>query len=931
LAQERDMVSVVGGTLGLLLVVAFLWLFRAILRLERRVIDLEAHRSHAMMNGPGRVPDTSAEAGQLPDPAKPPAEGDLLRSGETEAQASPHPPDALPDAPPVTRPKVHAHAAVDGAEDGAEDSQNRPVVFRQDRVSALAGWLLTNWIITVSGLSLALAGLFLVQYGVERGFLPPSLRVIAALIFGAGLIAAGEWIRHRFGDQMGATAFMPAIFSAAGLSVIFSAILAARLMYGLIGPIPTFVGLMATAMVALVLGWFHGSALAGMGLIGAVAAPFLTGGDADAPAWLYAYVALVIACGLGIDTVRHWGWVSVLALALGYGAGVLIQMAGGGDTGLLLLVTALAAMAVTIPDRALMPRHDGAGVIEAVLSGVLAKEKPPEWPAFPTRLAAGAVAVSVVLAVVTMLRAEAMVSLLALGLLATMAVAAAIWAWRAPALSDLAPIPLAGFVAGFVIDGITVGDLSFDFTSALIFLRPPETSAPDTLGAIIAMACVMALAMGWRAAAGADRPRMWAALAALAPLATAMSAELLWSPALVLGPYPWALHVMAAAVLMTSVALMQARRRVADHCPHTAGTAYATLSMLSLIALALFVILTEGALTLAIVAVIVAAAALDRRFRLPELGWFVSAGVAVVTWRLAMYLILGGIHEAPLAEVLAVHGGSLAGAVVADWMLRDLPRRRIRAVLDIGALVFAAFLANAVMARALEGLVPKFGLTFWYSSLQALPWLAMALVQAMRIEAGNPLRGLRRVLCWLAGLFWLGAMIWVTVSVLPGFDPLVEVAGPPLANTLAVAFLLPAALLLTARRQLAEPRLRWILGGLGTLLCVIYAGFEIRSWFHAGRVGESGVTQGELYAYTVALILTSAAMVWQALTRPSAGLRRGAMALIGLTIAKVFLVDISGLEGLTRVGSFLVLGLALAWIAWLNRWISERQEAQRRP
>jgi uncharacterized membrane protein len=318
LAQERDMVSVVGGTLGLLLVVAFLWLFRAILRLERRVIDLEAHRSHAMMNGPGRVPDTSAEAGQLPDPAKPPAEGDLLRSGETEAQASPHPPDAQPDAPPVTRPKVHAHAAVDGAEDGAEDSQNRPVVFRQDRVSALAGWLLTNWIITVSGLSLALAGLFLVQYGVERGFLPPSLRVIAALIFGAGLIAAGEWIRRRFGDQMGATAFMPAIFSAAGLSVIFSAILAARLMYGLIGPIPTFVGLMATAMVALVLGWFHGSALAGMGLIGAVAAPFLTGGDADAPAWLYAYVALVIACGLGIDTVRHWGWVSVLALAQGF-------------------------------------------------------------------------------------------------------------------------------------------------------------------------------------------------------------------------------------------------------------------------------------------------------------------------------------------------------------------------------------------------------------------------------------------------------------------------------------------------------------------------------------------------------------------------------------------------------------------------------------
>lgn len=53
-------------------------------------------------------------------------------------------------------------------------------------------WLSVNWFYAVSAISLALAGLFLVQYGVENGFLPPTARVLAALAFGAGLIGAGD-------------------------------------------------------------------------------------------------------------------------------------------------------------------------------------------------------------------------------------------------------------------------------------------------------------------------------------------------------------------------------------------------------------------------------------------------------------------------------------------------------------------------------------------------------------------------------------------------------------------------------------------------------------------------------------------------------------------------------------------------------------------
>ena len=52
------------------------------------------------------------------------------------------------------------------------------------------------------------------------------------------------------------------------------------------------------------------------------------------------------------------------------------------------------------------------------------------------------------------------------------------------------------------------------------------------------------------------------------------------------------------------------------------------------------------------------------------------------------------------------------------------------------------------------------------------------------------------------------------------------------------------------------------------------------------------------------------------------------MGVIGLAVAKVFLVDISGLEGLTRVFSLLVLGLSLAALAWLNRWAQHQSGDQ---
>ncbi len=169
------------------------------------------------------------------------------------------------------------------------------------RVSALGDWLRANWVFVVSAVSLALAGLFLVQYGIENGLLPPAARVAAAILFGLALIAGGEVLRRRWGDREGdPTAYLPSTFSGAGLVSMFGGIVAARQLYGLIGPNVAFAGIVATAALAIVLGWLSGPLLAAVGLLGAAAAPFVVGGESEAPYWLYVYFAVIAATGFNL-------------------------------------------------------------------------------------------------------------------------------------------------------------------------------------------------------------------------------------------------------------------------------------------------------------------------------------------------------------------------------------------------------------------------------------------------------------------------------------------------------------------------------------------------------------------------------------------------------------------------------------------------------
>lgn len=891
--------------------------------LRQRVAVLEA----ALAEGRAS-PASQAEASDVaPGPA-----GVTPQAGD--APIDPAAAQELPAGPPrsaVRPPPVPARAA-----------PAAPVVRSGPSRATLAyDWLRQNWVYAVSAASLALAGVFLVQYGVEAGLLPPAARVIAGALFGGALIAGGEAIRRRLGAD-GAAAFLPEVFSGAGVVSLFASVVAARLMYGLVGAELAFAMLLAVAAGAVLLGWRNGPMLVAVGLVGAALAPFLAGGQGAAVPWLYGHYALVAALGLAVDAFRRWGWVSVLALVLGHGGGWLMMAGGAGDAGWSVFLAAMAVLATILPGKALWPEHPGPCTSLALLHGKGIGAASPQ-----VRLAFGALAFSAA-GLVFQAAGPAAEALLAMVLLGGLSLLYLTWGSRAPGLTDLPFLPALGGLAALALAGLDGWPIAAEFAAQAIALRLPESAPPWTVSGLLAGAALISAGFAWRALAmgpgGAVALGFGLGAVLSAPLAAALF-EMTWAPAPVLGAFSWALHAIALAGGMTWLA----SRFAAADAPDLRRTAHAVLAALSLVALALFVLTTKAALTLALSVLVVAAAALDRRFRLPEMAVFIQLGLLVLVWRLLVDPGLDWAMEVAVWQVVVAFGGAAAGAGAAWWLLAPVGRPATQAAASAAALVFAAMLVNVLAGRAMGDLLPQ---SHWGRSVQAMPWLLVALSQlwvALRMPAAEPkpdrgsagiARTGRLVLAALAGAgATFGLLAAVTganplFSPSPFFEPGL-VLGPPILDSLMLAYVLPGALLIWVAGKLPLPPepaqgkgaapWRALAVGMrlgGAALVVLYVGLEIRRFWQGDFLGSGQVAQGELYAYTVAMLLSGLVMLWQSHARRAAGLRRLAMGVIAVTVAKVFLIDAAGLTGLMRVASFLGLGLALAGLAWLNRWAS---------
>ncbi|MCA0043303.1 DUF2339 domain-containing protein [Celeribacter litoreus] len=794
-----------------------------------------------------------------------------------------------------------------------------PYFLSEENSAALMAWLRANWTLAIAAVSFVLGGLFMVQYGIEKGILTPAMRVIGALILGAGLVGGGEYLRRKFGDEATpATRHLPSTFAGAGVVVLFIGILSAHALYGLVSALTALIGVVIVAAGAVLMGWLYAGVLPAIGLIGAGIAPFLVSSpDAD-PRPFYAYFAVIALAGLLIDSFRRWAWVSALSLVIASGGLALLHFDADFAPGLIAATLALALGALIIPERRLIPELTG-----APLSGASGQDR----PAFPTYLGYFGILIPTFSAVWVGLPDSAYATevWMALATCVVLFLAVSLWLVRSPALFEAAALPVIGFFILLILQALEHGKVYVEFRNFLDAM--PETPLPTTLWWLLGAAAVMGGAAFWRLkqegqSSDEDRAKQslfWVILSAGFVPATVFLLEFLWAPRSVIGASPWAFAVMAGAAFL--VVLTQRRTAFEGVDRHQDVGLFASAAIL-LIALALFLLLSKAALTLGLALLVALSVLLDRRFDLKVLTWVTHLGAAVIGYRLlidpgAFY----AIDRASWPAFGLTHVSALGAFAVMAKLGRD-ERESIRATGESAFLSTAGLFAMLLIARVFEDTHTE----NWFSGLGAAIWASSTLAQIWRLTAS---KGHFRKLRWVfIGFTGLAAVGFATLQVILTYELLEwhgSVQGPPIFDVLALAYLPLAAVLgggayLYYRKRPHTSRMFLrALTILSSLSALFWGYLEIRRLWRGPKLSAPGPSDGELYTYTVAMLLLSLGVLAVAVFRRSDLLRRIAMTGVALTIVKVFLVDMGGLSGLTRVVSFVGLGLALAGLAWLNR------------
>lgn len=914
------------GILGLVIVLGVPYLLVSHSRLKSRVARLEAghFREEISINEDASEPAWKSSK----HPAYSGAENDKPAEDSIDASKSaPHASKAaqgedLVDETASPRPDMQSNQ---------QHKTPRRFVFRRETIDDLSQWLRENWVLAAGAASLALAGIFMVQYGAEKGLLTPFWRVMAALTFGAALVVSGEVIRRRFGDETTpAMQYLPSALAGAGLIVLFAGTLSARVMYGILEPGSALAALCFVSVLAMVLGWFYGPFLSALGIIGACAAPFLVGGQSDASWVFYYYFALIAVAWLAIDTVKRWAWVSVLALFTTLSSILVVYLADGDELHFLIATLLIAGAAIVIPQRNLWPHHDGASLLD--MRRNLSKTR--VFPEFPTRLAAAVTvtaSVAAILVVTDASRPEE--AYLGLATLVILLVAALLWMRQAPALYDHILVPGLAILAVLILEAIDSGPMFQEFRAGID--RPPETSAPVSAWVITAigvLGSVLAFLRMKQAetmeSQGNNTPVFWTLIAATYAPAVMLILEFFWFPATVVGAYPWALVAITVAAMMTLLAERTARGPDTDQ--RALRIALFGIAALTLISLAFFLLFAKTALTLALALMVLFTVIIDRKYDLPALGLFAQIAIAVITFRL---IIDPGFHWAtgfdlvaeqnrvvrtPVTQVFLAYVGTLI-PLTAAWYVVGKTRPKTGLVLEsaiatIGA-VFLSVMITRIFFEFDNGAHARLGLL-------AVVWAASMTNQLYRLQTSSRFTSLvRGGLAFVYGLLVLQLLSDLIGRLNPLFNSNELVMGPPILDSLAVAYLLLGCVFAVGAWKLSHlgRYVQIAFTVLAGALVAWYVGMEIRRFWRGDDLTVHGITDPELYSYTLALLIASAGVLVLAFWRRSDALRKLAMAGVVLTIAKVFLIDMSGLSGLTRVFSFMGLGLSLVGLAWLNR------------
>ncbi len=812
-------------------------------------------------------------------------------------------PAAAPEAA-TSEPMPELSAAAKAALTGSAPAATATAA-RQSEVETALG---TRWAVWVGGIALALGGLFLIRYTIEAGIFGPEVRLALAALLGLVLIGGGEFIR-RTGFKVPvegvAGAYIPAILTAAGAFILFGTVYAAHAVYGFVGPAFAFTVLGAIGVATIVAALVHGQALAGIGLVGSMATPALVSSQAPNPWALFIYLAIVLAATAVIARMRDWKLL-IAAAFFGTGAWTIAYMmaAPGTDLAVILFIDA-----VTLAVLAFVWLGSRGGEAETARNGF-------DWPSI----------VPGVLVAFSALGLSVDMTLVAAG--GALPGATVLVALVATALYRPRALPLlhaAGVVSVMIYLGIippatigsdlTQGNIGFDG-------MPVAAGNPLTLRIGLGLGLVFIGAGFWAArrfaATAQARAACWAAWGVAAPLVILLT---LW---LAYGNLDRDLAYATVAALLVVVFAAGGEWIARAEQPPLKGDIAVSFALggSALAGLLMLHMAFGSGWTTLLAGVAAVVPALATRWRsYPVLGWISVGAVVAVLGRVAFDPTIVGaefLTKTPVFNwLLPGYGVPALAFGFAAWQLARTTNGRPRLAMEAGAALFALLTVAMLVRHAMHGGVIDTGpVTLAEQAIYTLIAIGAG-AMLVAVDMRSPSWVLRYG-SMAAGVISVAFIVFQHFLVLNPLFTDESTGQIPVFNLLFLAYLLPAiaagGLALYARYK-RPPWYAQMLAVVAALLVFAYATLSVRRVFKGEFIGLwSGLGQLETYTYSALWLVIGVVLLTAGVWLKSQVLRIASAALIAIAVLKVFLFDMSELEGVLRALSFIGLGAVLIGI-----------------
>ncbi|MFW8648538.1 DUF2339 domain-containing protein [Vibrio diabolicus] len=758
------------------------------------------------------------------------------------------------------------------------------------KVQSLLNNIQENWLVWVGALAMLIGGGYLVQVIGSHIEFSPLMRVSFAFVLSLLMVLVGEWF-HRKEQQNPQRAtraqgftYVPAAVTGTGLTGIYCTVIFAFVVYQMLTPSVSLIILAAAAFCSLALSLQQGPLMAVLGLIGGYTAPLWIGGSEPNYFLLAGYIsAISVAATLLMQKVRS-AWISP-SIALPHVVWMLLLIESMtletlfSWLAIYLSITLYLIFAVPRLGWTLNPRYHHCQ---------------NKWTNPPT-------ATSLVIALLTFSAVTRMPELDTLQMVYCYALlVATVWL---PAVRT--GWSLRVFLPSILVSATALVILTVAFDA--LYMPEHGASILLALATSIALICCRTYCQSL-----SDRSQLSGVL--LLVLAPAMSLITLFYVDEFMQGYLWHWTAFCALVTVYYVVLGQRLHSLALEC---------SAVMHALIAGVAFIWLSDTWLTTAI-SIQVAVMALQTQsgvFR--PASWAIKVAMGILVIRLTLLPFI--------PEWQPVEAGHWAWVIVSylpSLIILLYARATLKQVdLELTNWFEGAFLHVFLMALFTQTnywLTGQYGylghLDFTSAIVFANQALVMGLVYSYRSQFAQRLSRIYEAYSYLLWCAFALLIILLNTAESPLVTDNVSAQALPVINMLSVGWLLPACILLIAtfRGWNTLQVHRFAVASLGFALAAIWLGMSIRQfWQTTSMMLYQPTSMAELFSYSVAGLLVGGLLTWRGVTHRGLMMQRVGLVVLAFVALKVFLWDVSSLDGFWRAISFLGLGASLIALGWL--------------